>query len=62
MSIYLSIYVYLSGDHAYKQNKTLALKDQMISPQPDLRVHDIKARVINGFNQYFAGLGSRRIF
>ena len=42
MSIYLSIYVYLSGDHAYKQNKTLALKDQMISPQPDLRVHDIK--------------------
>jgi len=30
------------GDHAYKQNKTLALKDQMISPQPDLRVHDIK--------------------
>jgi len=29
------------GDHAYKQNKTLPLKDQMISSQPDLKVLDL---------------------
>lgn len=29
------------GDHAYKQNKTLPLKDQMISSQPDIKVLDL---------------------
>jgi len=29
------------GDHAYKQNKTLPLKDQMISSQPDVKVIDL---------------------
>eukprot|EP00088_Acartia_fossae_P059463 TRINITY_DN7062_c0_g1_i2.p1 TRINITY_DN7062_c0_g1~~TRINITY_DN7062_c0_g1_i2.p1 ORF type:complete len:448 (-),score=184.56 TRINITY_DN7062_c0_g1_i2:731-1882(-) len=29
------------GDHAYKQNKTLPLKDQMISSQPDIKELDI---------------------
>jgi len=29
------------GDHAYKQNKTKALKDQMISSQPDIKVLDL---------------------
>ena len=27
----------MSGDHAYKQNKSLSLPEQMISPQPDIR-------------------------
>lgn len=30
-----------SGDHAYKQNKSLTLPEQMISPQPDIRTHEI---------------------
>jgi len=29
------------GDHAYKQNKSLPLKDQMISSQPDIKVLDL---------------------
>lgn len=29
------------GDHAYKQNKSLSLPEQMISPQPDLRTLEI---------------------
>jgi len=29
------------GDHAYKQNKTLPLKDQMISSQPDIKVIEL---------------------
>jgi len=29
------------GDHAYKQNKSLGLPEQMISPQPDIRTHEI---------------------
>jgi len=29
------------GDHAYKQNKSLGLPDQMISPQPDIKTHEI---------------------
>jgi len=29
------------GDHAYKQNKSLTLPEQMISPQPDIRTHEI---------------------
>jgi len=29
------------GDHAYKQNKSLSLPEQMISPQPDIRTHEI---------------------
>merc|ERR550539_1737095 len=29
------------GDHAYKQNKSLSLPEQMISPQPDIRTLEI---------------------
>ena len=29
------------GDHAYKQNKSLSLPEQMISPQPDIRTLQI---------------------
>lgn len=29
------------GDHAYKQNKSLPLHEQMISPQPDIKTLDI---------------------
>ena len=29
------------GDHAYKRNESLSLSEQMISPQPDVKVLDI---------------------
>ncbi len=30
-----------SGDHFYKKNKALPLKEQMISPLPDVRVEQL---------------------
>ena len=41
VSIHLSSYLSIVGDHAYKQNKTKALKDQMISSQPDIKVSSV---------------------
>ena len=33
--------LFILGDHAYKQNKSLGLPDQMISPKPDIKTHEI---------------------
>ena len=43
---HLHLYCYITldiavGDHAYKQNKSLSLPEQMISPQPDIRTLEI---------------------
>ena len=32
---------FMIGDHAYKQNKSLGLPDQMISPKPDIKTLEI---------------------
>ena len=37
----LLLLLFIIGDHAYKQNKSLGLPDQMISPKPDIKTLEI---------------------
>ena len=39
--VFNQYFVFFTGDHAYKQNKSLSLPEQMISPQPDIRTLEI---------------------